>query len=54
MAKKELDLVIETLRAETTPEQPNPIDAGLMAIDLPVETIFKTVSVRQIEDLPHW
>lgn len=52
MSKKELDVVVETLRADPTPEQPNPIDAALMAIGLPVETIFKNVGVQEIVALP--
>ncbi|KAL8692072.1 MAG: hypothetical protein Q9218_002831 [Villophora microphyllina] len=47
-----LDHVIETLQADATPEEPNPVDAALAQVALSAQTLFEGVDVQDIMSVP--
>jgi hypothetical protein len=48
MSKAQVTAVIQLLESKATPEQPNPFDAALASIVMPVHEIFKGLDVQQI------
>jgi hypothetical protein len=52
MSTTELSAVLDGLQADATPEQPNPFDAALASIDLPIETVFKGVDLASLMGIP--
>lgn len=52
MSKQAVETVVQTLQQDPTPERPNPVDAALTAIDLPLVELFQGVELNEIMVVP--